>query len=260
MERGSVLLFHSPGRVRLAEQVAELFARQHRLLNWVTGQGFRSFPVVLVGSEEVSPVLELPFWVDVDGTSGWRLITAETELPLRAQGWFLADAARSWLYHGTLHESCHHGTCFDLKLMPQRWFCEGLSDYIAAMSAMCYSDELDVAHVGPWITELEALESLPETLDVLSAEIWWAPGGGRRQDGIETAAYAASQYSIARLVAEHGHAWIARSLARFEEQAPVDADALLRVIEKESGSRNLRERLQTVPMAQVLAYLEQGRP
>ena len=177
MERGSVLLFHSPGRAQLAEQVAELFAHQHRLLAWVTGQGFRSFPVVIVGNDEQLPAVELPFWVDVDGTSAWKLITGETELPLRAKGWFWADVARSWLYHGTLHESCHHGTCFELKLMSRRWFCEGLSDYIAATAAVCYSGERDVAHVGDWITKLEALEGLPETIDVLSEQVWWAPGG-----------------------------------------------------------------------------------
>jgi hypothetical protein len=258
-ERGSVLLFHSPGRARLAEQVAELFARQHRLLAWMTGQGFSSIPVVIIGSDESSPAFEMPFWVDVDGYGAWRLITGETELPLKAKGGFLADVARSWLYHGTLHECCHHGTCFDLRLMPYRWFCEGLSDYVAATAAVCYSGELDAAHVGEWLTKLEALEELPETIDVLSGDVWWAPGGGRRQDDIETAAYAASQYSIARLVAEHGHGWIAKSLARFEKRSPSDADELLRVLQEESGAKGLRERLQAVPMDQVLAYLRLGR-
>lgn len=260
LERGSVLLFHSPGRAQLAEQVAELFDRQHRLLAWTTGQGFQSLPVVIVGADEISPAFEMPFWVDVDGFSAWRMVTGETELPLKAKGWFMADVARSWLYHGTLHECCHHGTCHELGLMAQRWFCEGLSDYIAATAAVCYSGEMDAAHVGEWLAKLEALEDLPETIDVLSDEVWWSPEGGRRQDDVETAAYAAAQYSIARLVAEHGHGWIAKSLARFAKRPPADADALLAVLEKESGARDLRERLRAVPMDQVLAYLRQGRP
>jgi hypothetical protein len=259
LQRGSVLLFHSPGRRAMATEIAGLVENQHRLLAWYTRQPFKVLPFVVVGADEELPV-SFGFWVDVDNLTCWKLVTSETELPLTVEGYFWADVARSWLYHGTLHESCHHGTCYRLKLMPYRWFCEGLSDYLAALAAVCYAPDLDRAHVSDWIEPIEGVLGTHETIDVLSNAVWFAEGGGRLDGPVETAAYGAAQYSIARLVAEHGYGWIAPALERLEASPAQNADALLAILEAETGAGDLRSRLESVPMSQVLAYLKQGIP
>lgn len=260
LERGSALVFHSPGRKKLAEQVAELVERQHRLLSWYTGgQPFQGLPIVVVGAEEQLPK-PMGFWVVIDGNSCWKLITSETTLPLREDGNFWADAGRSWLYHGTIHECCHHGTCYKLGLMPHRWFCEGLSDYIGALAAVCYSGEGDKAHVSQWLEPVQDALKQRETIDILSPEVWWAPGGGRLEEPIELAAYGASLYSMARLIDEQGHEWIARTLKRIEAAPGPDQATLIAIIEEEAGVQDLEARLRAVPLRQTLQYLKQGMP
>jgi hypothetical protein len=259
LERGSALVFHSPGRAELGAQVVDLLERQHRLLAFYTEQPFAVLPVAVVGTEENLPK-PFGFWADIDGVTCWKLATEERALPLTNEGNFWADVGRSWLYHGTLHECCHHGACFDLSLMAQRWFCEGLSDYLGALAAVCYSPERDKASVAQWIEPLEHILQERQTINILSEDVWWGAGGGRLGGPLELAAYAASQYSMARLVADHGYDWIARVLKRAEAAAPRDADAMLAMIEAETGEKNLRARLEAVPLSATLAYLKQGLP
>src|SRR5690606_30699352 len=87
LARGAVLRVHSPGRKELAEDVAELMERQHRLLSWYTGgQPFQVLPIVIVGAEESLP-RPIGFWVAIDGHASWKLITPEKGLPLREKGY-----------------------------------------------------------------------------------------------------------------------------------------------------------------------------
>lgn len=259
LEKGSALVFHSPGRAELAAEVVDLLERQHRLLAHYTEQPFMVLPVVVVGAEEDLPK-PLPFWMDIDGVTCWKLITTERALPLKAEGNFWADVGQSWLYHGTIHECCHHGTCYDLNLMPQRWFCEGLSDYIGALGAVCYSGQQDKASAVQWIEPLEQIVQQQKTINILDGSVWWAREGGRLGGPLELAAYAASQYSFARLVADHGHGWIARVLKRVEVAGGADTEALIGMIEAETGEQNLRARLEAVSLEETLAYLRQGLP
>ncbi|MFG0285000.1 MAG: hypothetical protein ACF8R7_11305, partial [Phycisphaerales bacterium JB039] len=257
LQRGSALVYHSPGRAELASQVVDLLERQHRLLAYYTDQPFVVLPVVVVGAEEQLP-RPFGFWVDIDRVTCWKLVTQETELPLRQEGNFWADVGRAWLYHGTLHECCHHGTCFQLGLMRYRWFCEGLSDYLGALAAVCYSGARDQAHVSQWIEPVEQTLAQRATIDVLADDVWWAPGGGRLGEPLELAAYAASQYCFARLVDAHGYGWIARVLKRAQETPPADHDALIAMVEAETGETALRAQLQAVSLRETLAYLRQG--
>ncbi len=253
--QGPAVVFHSPGRAALAAEVAALLEKQLRLLAHVTAQPVRVLPVVVVGAEESLP-RSFGFWVDIDGATCWVLHTSERSLPLREQGHFWADVGRAWLYHETLHECCHHGVCYELRLMPHRWFCEGLSDYLGALAALCYAPDGDTAHASQWIEPLRNTMSAMETIDILAPESWWAPDGSRAEH--ETAAYAAAQYSMARLVHEHGDAWIARVFSRLAAQPGPDAAELIRIVEEESGARALEERLRAVPLAETLEYLQQG--
>jgi hypothetical protein len=257
LERGSVLLFHSPGRAQLAAQVADLVERQHRLLAYITRQEFQVLPIAVVGAGEELPQ-PFGFWVQLDGTTCWTLRTLETELPLRSSKGFWAKVGKSWLYHGTLHECCHHGTCFALGLKPYRWFCEGLSDYVAAIAAVCYSGEGDAAHVREWIEAIEPQVAERESIDLLDDGVWFAPGGGRANNALETAAYGASLYSVARLVHEHGFDWIPKLLADVAQDPATSHASLVAKIERHSGARKLEPRLRAVPLAEVLAYLRGG--